>query len=433
MKGHDHAPSAGYEPVLAGYLALGMGVGPLTHYALSALGPLVVSDLGLSATEFGGLWLVAFGAAAACTPGFGRLTDRLGSQRMLRLTFALAGAAMVAVSMSHSLVPLVLGVGLAGMAVATSNPATNLAVADSVTVGRQGLVVGAKQSGVQASQLLAGLALPGLAVVLDWRAAILLCAPLAVLGFVATRWVGGPAAPRAVRAGAPPAAMDPSVWWLTAYALVTGAAIQATNVYLPLYAHDVLGQSVSEAGLVSATLGGTGVLARLVWGRVMDRVPNTPALLAGLAALAGAGLAVCDLAAAFSDVMVWLGAATFGASALAANVVIMMTVVRTAPKGSVGRATGWTSLGLYAGFMIGPLTFGVFVDSPAGYGGAWSYLCVLSVLLIVITVCWKRFGRRAPEPRESEEARVGAGDGRGAGQNRFRTQQSPQRSKEIQL
>ncbi|MEU4680481.1 MFS transporter [Micromonospora sp. NPDC023737] len=414
MRGHGRTASTAYEPVLAGYLALGMGVGPLTHYALSALGPLVVSDLGLSATEFGGLWLVAFGTAAASTPGFGRLTDHLGAQRMLRLTFVCAGAAMVAVSMSHSLVPLVLGVGLAGMAVATSNPATNLAVAGTVTVGRQGLVVGAKQSGVQASQLLAGLALPGLAVMLGWRVAILLCGVLAVLGFAATRWVVGPAAPRAARAGVPRAAMDPSVWWLTIYALVTGAAIQATNVYLPLYAHDVLGHSVSEAGLVSATLGGTGVLARLVWGRVMDRILDTPSLLTGLAVLTGVGLAVCGLAAAVSGLMVWVGAAIFGASALAANVVIMMTVVRNAPSGSVGRATGWTSLGLYAGFMVGPLTFGMFVDSPAGYGGAWSYLCALTVVLVVITACWKRFGRRGHDASGSEAARVGADGTRGA-------------------
>lgn len=415
MRGHDRTPSTAYEPVLAGYLALAMGIGPLTHYALSALGPLVVSDLGLSATEFGGLWLVAFGTAAACTPGFGRLTDHLGPQRMLRLVFACAGAAMVAVSMSHSLLPLVLGVGLAGMAVAISNPATNLAVASSVTVGRQGLVVGAKQSGVQASQLLAGLALPGLAVVLGWRTAILLCAAFAVLGFAATRWAVGPAAPRATRAGASRAAMDPSVWWLTAYALVTGAAIQAANVYLPLYAHDVLGHSVSEAGLVSAMLGGTGVLARLAWGRVMDRVLDVPWLLTGLAVLAGVGLAVCGLAAAFSDLMVWLGASIFRVSALAANVVIMMAVVRTASTDSVGRATGWTSLGLYAGFMVGPVTFGVFVDSPAGYGGAWSYLCVLTVLLVVITACWKRFGRRAQEPSGSAAIRAGVSGGQGPG------------------
>ncbi len=105
-------------PALAGYLALAMGVGPLAHYALSALGPLVVDDLDLSATQFGELWLVAFGAAAVGTPIAGRLTDRLGPRRMLQWTFITAGAAIVTVGLSGSLFTLLVGVTLAGLAVA---------------------------------------------------------------------------------------------------------------------------------------------------------------------------------------------------------------------------------------------------------------------------------------------------------------------------
>lgn len=398
MTGRESAPSTPRAPALAGYLALGMGIGPLTHYALSALGPMVVADLDMSATEFGGLWLVAFGAAAVCTPGFGRLTDHVGPQRMLRLVFACAAAAMVLVGLAQSLVPLVLGVALAGVAVAISNPATNLAVASSVSAGRQGLVVGVKQSGVQVSQLIAGLALPALAVVIGWRGSVLLCVTLAVIGLVLARWAVAPSASHRIRRDEPRAAMDPTVWWLTAYALVMGAVIQATNVYLPLFAHDELHRSVGEAGLVSAVLGGTGVLARLAWGRAVDRIPDVPVLLGVLAVVAGVGLAACGLAATYGDVLMWSGAAIFGVSALAANVVIMMAVVRTASPGSVGRATGWASLGLYAGFMIGPVSFGMIVDSSAGYDGAWSLLCGLVALLLVIAACWKRFQRAARHP-----------------------------------
>lgn len=399
MSGPEAAPSTPRVPVLAGYLALGMGIGPLTHYALSALGPLVVADLDLSATEFGGLWLVAFGAAAACTPGFGRLTDRVGPRRMLRLVFACAAVAMVLVGLAQSLVFVVVGVAFAGIAVGISNPATNLAVASSVSAGRQGLVVGVKQSGVQGSQLLAGLALPGLAVLMGWRGAVLLCVLLVVPGLVLAGRAVAPTVPRPTRGAEPGAAMDSSVWWLTIYALLTGATVQATNVYLPLYAHDELNYAVSKAGLVTAVLGGTGVLARLAWGRAADRIPDVPVLLAGLAAVTGVGLAVCGLAAAFGAPLVWVGAAIFGVSALAANVVIMMAVVRNASTGAVGRATGWVSLGLYAGFMVGPVSFGAVVDSFAGYGGAWSCLCGLAALLVVIAVCWKRFGKPIQHPR----------------------------------
>lgn len=379
------------EPVLAVYLALGMGIGPLTHYALSALGPLVVSDLDLSATQFGGLWLVAFGSAAACTGWFGSLTDRVGPRRMLRAEFVCAAAAMIVVSAAPSFALLVVGVALAGAAVAISNPATNLAVATSVVRGRQGLMVGAKQSGVQGGQLLAGLALPALAILWGWRAAVLVCVTLTVVGFASTARV---IAPTARRDRPPPGAqerVDSDVWWLTGYALVIGAAIQATNVYLPLYTHDQLGSSVGQAGLISALLGGTGVAARIVWGRALDKIADVPALLAVLAVVAALGLVVCGLAT-YAGSLVWLGAALFGASALAANVVIMMAVVRTASGGSVGRATGWASLGLYVGFMIGPITFGLLVDSGAGYRAAWTYLFALCGVLVAIALAWRASG-----------------------------------------
>ena len=252
--------------VLAGYLALAMGVGPLGHYALSALGPLVVDDLDLSATQFGGLWLFAFGAAAVGTPIAGRLSDHMGPQRMLRWTFVSAAAAIATLGVARSWPVLVAGVMLAGLSMAIGNPATNLAVARDVDRSRQGLVIGAKQSGVQGSQLLAGLALPALAVGLGWRPALLVCVVIPVVAVVFCGAVVAPSDPPARRERRLPATLDADVRWLAAYALVVGAIIQATNVYLPLYVHHALHRPVGEAGLVAAVLGGSGVVARLGWG-----------------------------------------------------------------------------------------------------------------------------------------------------------------------
>ena len=107
-----------------------------------------------------------------------------------------------------------------------------------------------------------------------------------------------------------------------------------------------------------------------------------------LALVSALGLALCGTAAAGLTPLVWIGAAVFGFSALAANAVIMSSVVRAAEPGSVGRATGWAALGLYLGFMIGPITFGMLVDSGAGYAGGWLYLGALAAVLIAITAFW---------------------------------------------
>ena len=56
-----------------------------------------------------------------------------------------------------------------GLANAASHPATNLSLAGEVPAGRQGLSFGVKQSAIPAATLLAGLAVPSIALTFGWR------------------------------------------------------------------------------------------------------------------------------------------------------------------------------------------------------------------------------------------------------------------------
>ena len=151
-------------PRLTALLGLAVGIGPVAHYMLSASGPLVIAELGLSRSQFGALWVVTFGCAVALSLPAGRLADRFGARASLAWAMLLGTAGLVVLAVADSYVLLVLGLAFAGLAQAGSGPATNLAVVAYVAEKSRSIVVGFKQSAVQFGQLTAGLLFAALAV-----------------------------------------------------------------------------------------------------------------------------------------------------------------------------------------------------------------------------------------------------------------------------
>lgn len=375
----------------AWFLASVMAVGPLVLHALTALGPHVVESLGLSATQFGALWFVSFGAAGLLSIQGGKLTDRLGARPLVVGVFLSSLIGLVTVGLAESYPWLLLAAALGGLAQAISNPVTNHLVFVSVSRGSQGLALGIKQSGVQVGQFLIGLLLPTIALNVGLDVGMGLFAALAVLGVVVTVRLVPRTARRArnTRSGPAPR-VGAEVRRLAAFAFVAGAVNQSINVYTPLYAHQVLGTPVERAGLIVAAVGGLGVISRLLWGRIGDRIVDPRAPLQWVAG--GTAISAFLLLAAprLGEPMIWLSVVVFSATALAANVLIMLVVVRAVPDGSIGHASGWASSGLYAGFMIGPVSFGAVIDGTSGYALSWALTAAVTIGLWLFTGLWRR-------------------------------------------
>ncbi|CAL9636335.1 hypothetical protein SUDANB21_06235 [Streptomyces sp. enrichment culture] len=376
-------------------LTLSMGAGPLALYTLTATAPLVTADLGIGGAQLGVLPATAFVLAALVSPFAGRYTDRLSGKVVLAVLFTGAGLALLGVAAAPSYGWLLVAVALSGATQALSNPVTNQLIAAHVSQGQRGGLMGVKQSGVQMSQFGAGLLLPSVALWWGWRGAALAAAVVAVAGLVMVRGAVPAVPPSPSRGtGHRLAELPAGVWWLTGYALASGAAIQATNVYLPLYAFERLEMPVRAAGLTVAVAGGVGLVARIAWGRSADRVRNPYPLLAVLAsvsALAVGGLMVADTLDA--PALVWAGAAVFGASGIAANVVIMLALVRTTPLNVVGSASGVLAVGLYLGFALGPVCFGLVADAAGSYGPAWSGVLAANVVAAGVAFAGRRVHR----------------------------------------
>ncbi|WBB98909.1 MULTISPECIES: MFS transporter [unclassified Solwaraspora] len=371
-----------------------MAVSMLPLYAVSALGPYLAEDLGVSRAAVGVPVTVAFAVAAVVSLSAGRLVDAVGPRRGLLWLATVVAAALLAGSVTGSYPVLVAVVAVAGLGMALANPATNVLVATVVPAPRRGTAVGVKQSGVQLAAVICGLALPSVAAASGWRTALGLAGLLAV-GLFAVVWWQVPRPPRRDTPAGP--------WWqwsrppaevagLMGYSLLLGTGLSAVNTYLPLYGVQQLQLAGWSAGALLAVFGAAGVFGRLWWTRWADRLPVVTSALPLLSAAAAVSAALVLLAGQWTP-LVWLGAIGVGMTATGANAVSMLAVVRR--KAPAGHASALVSTGFFSGFVVGPTGFGLLADN-GGYPLAWGAVAV--VFAVAALAGLRLRSRTAAEP-----------------------------------
>ena len=199
-----------------------------------------------------------------------------------------------------------------------------------------------------------------------------------------------------------------SIWLLAAFALFSGAGMQATNVYLPLFAQRELGFSLVMGGVTAAVAGIVGVASRVLWGRRMAGGVRASTLLLTLSvgAICGAGLL---LAAGETGmpVLLWGGVLFHGVSVLGVNVVVMAGVLREVPKQRVGAASGAVSLGMYAGFALGPLAMGLLLEYSGGFLDGWLFIGGAYLLCIATGLGYRRLDAPALDGAPAHRSRTG--------------------------
>src|SRR5207237_6054752 len=110
------------------------------------------------------------------------LVDRIGASAGMRITCAVAAVTMFGVALlAHSTVALAVIVGLSGAGNALSTPGSAALIAAGLRERWRGFGYGTAQGGASLGSLLAGLALPGLAIPFGWRWGFVAVGVLAVV------------------------------------------------------------------------------------------------------------------------------------------------------------------------------------------------------------------------------------------------------------
>ncbi|WP_433389276.1 MFS transporter [Micromonospora sp. KLBMP9576] len=337
----------------------------LPVFLLGGLAVQIGDDLGFSPAGLGLAVAVYFGVSALASLPSGALTERYGSAPVARAGILLSAACLLAVAALARSYPVLLGLlALAGTANALGQLASNAALARHVPARRQGLSFGVKQAAIPVATLLAGAAVPTVALTAGWRWAFVAAAGAAL----ATLPAAPGREPRPARTPAPARAGR-----ATAALAVVGAgatfAAAAANALGTFVVDSAAGRGLSPglAGLTLTLGSAVCIAARVGAGWLADRrATGHVALVAGMLVVGAAGLGLLAVAGpvplvagvllGFGLGWAWPGLMTFA-------------VVRLHPRAPAA-ATSITQTGVYAGGCLGPLGLGA-VAAHAGYPAMW--------------------------------------------------------------
>ncbi|ASW53229.1 MFS transporter [Plantactinospora sp. KBS50] len=312
---------------------------------------------------------VYFGVSALASVPSGTLVERYGPAVVARSGILLAAGALLAIGLlARSYALLVLLLAISAGANALGQLASNMSLARHVPAGRQGLSFGVKQAAIPISTLLAGAAVPTVALTVGWRWAFVVAAVAALTALPAVPPDGRGRIARAERSGGR-ATVALAVLGL-AGALASGAA-NALGTFVVDSAAD-RGLSPGLAGLTLTFGSAVCVLARVGSGWLADRrASGHVAVIAGMLVVGAAGLGLLAVAGVPSMVAgITLG---FGLG-WAWPGLLNFAVVRLHPQAPAA-ATSITQTGVYAGGCVGPLGLGA-VAGHLGYPTMWAVAAV---------------------------------------------------------
>lgn len=379
-----------------GVLTLAMIVGVVPQSALGVLGPLFVDEFGISRTQLGAA-VSAFALVAGLgSPLAGYVTDRVAGRTLLVCLFSLGGLALMGMALSPVYAAFLGAVVCAGVAHALAIPSTNRLVAENIAPGTRGFIIGAKQSGVQLSHLLAGALFPFGATVLGWRWTLLASATLGLVGVVVALMLRLPAVDRDLHAVAPAVPVvrryrHPKTVRVLAWAgLCMGAGIASFMTYLPLYSYESLGLSLALGGAAVSVVGFLGAVSRVFWSGLAERRNNIASALVSIAALSAGATVAVWLAAHTHVALLWIGVVIAGVSIAAWSAVSMLAAVEAARDKRVGRASGLVVLGFMTGMGIGPIAFGRAVDLTSTYNWGWLGATLSFTMAALISTRWRQ-------------------------------------------
>jgi MFS family permease len=330
-------------------------------------------------------------ASLAC----GGFIERFGAIRISQFGVVLSalGTLMIALAPSHALTVPIVAALLIGVGYGPITPASSHVLIRTAEPHRLALTFSIKQTGVPAGAALAGALLPALALVVGWRIALLIAT---FAGLV----VAAAAEPthamldtdtnnerRSGRAFSPATVFQPLRIVLRSRTLAELALVSfiyaGTQVcltsFIVVYLTESLQWSLVGAGLAltAATVG--GVVGRIGWGFVADRVAPPRRVLGVIGVIAAAcGIVITMATPAWPTVAVAIVALIFGATAIGWNGVQLAEVARHAPKGAAGTVTGASGFITFSGVVAGPPIFALLAAWTGSYRVGFGVFAAMS-------------------------------------------------------
>jgi hypothetical protein len=315
------AANLNYRPVVLAVAVATAGV--LPAFLTGGIAVQVRGELDFGAGALGLAVAAFFASSSLASAVMGRLVERIGSHRGMRLATVGSAASLLGVALfAGSWAGLVACLVLGGLANAVAHPATHLSLAREVPAGRQGFSFGIKQAAIPVATLLAGLAVPGIALTFGWRWAFAggAALALAVTLFVPAEAAGGVHRPEQARE----------------------KDVRTVSLVLLAFGIGLAGLNVGTAGLLLALGSAFGITVRVAFGHLADGM--TGGRLRLVAAMLGLGVVGYVLLATGVSSLLVLGTLLAFGAGWGWPGLFNFAVVLTSPRAPAA-ATGITQTG----------------------------------------------------------------------------------------
>ena len=371
--------------------------------AVPVLVPVAPGPARLTTAGIGLYVLVAYVGAVGGSLSAGSMVERWGAIRtsqyaLLSSAVGLALAALV----PAALFPAAL---LVGLGYGPITPASSHVLIRTTPPQRRNLVFSIKQTGVPIGVAMAGMSVPPLGAISGWTGTLLVLALACVAAAAAAQPIRRTL--DAQTAAEPRANQVPARrWWvrllepiaviLRHRGLRTLAAVSfilsGMQISFTSYLVSYLTLELALTALVAGSLLGLsqtgGVIGRVLWGYLSDRLVHPLSMLA----LICAGIAVFSLLAAAlaqwhrvpSGLLLALLMFLFGACVSGWNGVYLAEVARQAPPGAAGKATSGTLAVTFLGVIAGAPLFGLVAAGAGGFAAAFGLHAVLATGLALV-------------------------------------------------
>lgn len=376
----EHAPRVDPRVVVVPMLLTVVCTLPV--WLTGALAVQMRADLRFGIVALGGaVALHRIGGAAVALP-LGRLSDRLGPTRAMRIAAALATVAAFGVAaLARDWVTLVVFLAISGASNSLGQTAANLALARAVPPGRQGMAFGVKQAALPSASMLAGLAVPILALTVGWRWAFGLAAAMSLaVGLAVPR--GGDERYR-TPSGTANRGYGRRPLLVLAVALFLGMAAAASLTTFTVEAATAAGLSEANAGLLLTLGSAAAIVTRLVVGGRADKRGGRH--LQGVAVLQLTGAIGFLLLATFQIPWIIVGSLVAFAFGWGFNGLFWFAIVRLNPA-TPAASTGAVMPGGMLGGVAGPLVFGWLAETysfPTAWAASASWGLAAGLLMLL--------------------------------------------------
>lgn len=381
--------------VVTSLVAMAVGLIPL--FAVGVVAVFLRDDLAVTESTIGLLPSALFVVGAVASPVAGRIVDRWPICLSLAVLFTGAVVTWLWFTEATTVVGAVASLGAAGITLALSVPVISRAIYEAFSGRARGWALGIAHTGSQAGAVLVGALLPGLSLTVGWRRAMsdLIVVPLGGLGLTVLLVCLSPrfatrAGEALVRARDRPriSGLGPMI----GLAAVANASATSVALYLPVFAVEVVGTGVTQAGYLIVAFAVVSGIGKVVWGRVrVGTVGEQTRAVRMLTLLGGAGVIGIMLAPVTGDLPLWSGTAVFGITVTCWTVLCTRIGVQTVGPRDLGAASARIMAVGYLAGAIGPVVFGMALERLGPATGWTSMLLGLLVSAALVR----------PRPRES--------------------------------